>query len=188
MTAISTIVDRSPLRARALHLLPVASVSLAFALAAQTAQAQQAEPADSNGTTELAEIVVTAQKREEKLQNVPISIAVLGGKALDKQVAGGSLEALVSVPGISQSTSDAGGMTQVSIRGVSAAVPFGGGSGTTGYYVDSIPFSLVRSAAVPNTNAYDMSRLEVLRGPQGTLYGASALNGVVRILTNDADC
>jgi len=78
-------------------------------------------------------------------------------------------------------------MTQVSIRGVSPAVPFGGGSSTIGYYIDSIPFALVRSAAVPNTSDYDMSRIEVLRGPQGTLYGASALNGVVRVLTNDAD-
>ncbi|MBK8545105.1 MAG: TonB-dependent receptor plug domain-containing protein [Caulobacteraceae bacterium] len=133
------------------------------------------------------EIVVTAQKREERLQDVPISIEVLDGELLDRQPSGGSLEALASVPSVSQATSDAGGMTQVSIRGVSPTVPFGGGSPTVGYYIDSIPFGLVNSAAVPNTNAYDMSRMEVLRGPQGTLYGASALNGVVRILTNDAD-
>jgi outer membrane receptor protein involved in Fe transport len=140
-----------------------------------------------NEAIELQEIIVTAQKREERLQDVPISIAVLDGKALDKQATGGTLEALLEVPGISQSMSDAGGMTQVSIRGVSPAVPFGGGSSTIGYYIDSIPFALVRSAAVPNTSDYDMSRIEVLRGPQGTLYGASALNGVVRVLTNDAD-
>jgi iron complex outermembrane recepter protein len=151
-----------------------------------------AEPAPSsqpggNEPAELQEVIVTAQKREERLQDVPISIAVLDGKALDKQATGGTLEALLEVPGISQSTSDAGGMTQVSIRGVSPAVPFGGGSSTIGYYIDSIPFALVRSAAVPNTSDYDMSRIEVLRGPQGTLYGASALNGVVRVLTNDAD-
>ena len=145
---------------------------------------QQAAPA---GPIELQEVLVTAQKREERLQDVPISIAVLDGKALDKQATGGTLEALLAVPGISQSTSDAGGMTQVSIRGVSPAVPFGGGSSTIGYYIDSIPFSLVRSAAVPNTSDYDMSRIEVLRGPQGTLYGASALNGVVRLITSDAD-
>jgi outer membrane receptor protein involved in Fe transport len=142
---------------------------------------------DAAAPVKLEEIIVTAQKREERLQKVPISIAVLEGKTLDRQATGGTLEALTSVPGISQTTSDAGGMTEVSIRGVSPAVPFGGGSSTIGYYIDSIPFALGRSAAVPNTSDYDMSRIEVLRGPQGTLYGASALNGVVRILTNDAD-
>lgn len=184
MTKSSMISRRGVANARALRLLTVTSASLAASLAAQSVHAQQSteQAADT-----VEEIVVTAQKREQSLQKVPISIAVLGGQALDQQSAGGTLEALITVPGISQSTSDAGGMTQVSIRGVSPAVPFGGGSSTIGYYVDSIPFALVRSAAVPNTNAYDMSRVEVLRGPQGTLYGASALNGVVRILTNDAD-
>jgi iron complex outermembrane recepter protein len=78
-------------------------------------------------------------------------------------------------------------MTQVSIRGVSPSVPFGGGAPTVGYYVDAIPFGQVRAAVSPNVNPYDLSRVEVLRGPQGTLYGASALNGVVRVLTNDAN-
>ena len=184
MSETSMIDRRSVAQSRALRLLCVTSASLVTALAAQPIRAQQAtQPA----TDTVEEIVVTAQKREESLQKVPISIAVLGGPALDKQTAGGTLEALIAVPAISQSTSDAGGMTQVSIRGVSPAVPFGGGSSTIGYYIDAIPFALVRSAAVPNTNAYDMSRVEVLRGPQGTLYGASALNGVVRLLTNDAD-
>ena len=165
-------------------LLSVAPLSLAAAFLAQPVMAQTAPEEEA---FELNAIVVTAQKREEKLQNVPISIAVLGGKQLDKQIAGGTLEALTAVPGVSQSTSDAGGMTQVSVRGVSSVVPFGGGASTTGYYVDSIPFGQVRAAVVPNTSPYDLSRVEVLRGPQGTLYGASALNGVVRVLTNEAD-
>ena len=55
------------------------------------------------------------------------------------------------------------------------------------YYVDGVPFGLVRSAIVPDADIYDLQRIEVLNGPQGTLYGASALNGVIRILTNDAD-
>ncbi len=141
---------------------------------------------ESEGNT-LQEVIVTAQKREERLQDVPISIAVLDAKTLDQQPGGGTLEALAQVPGISEAVSDAGGMTQISIRGVSPAVPFGDGSTTVGYYVDGIPFALGRSAAVPNTNDFDMARIEVLRGPQGTLYGATALNGVVRLVTNDAD-
>ncbi len=162
----------------------VAMLGLSLAVAAQPGMAQSA-PANSD--IMLEEIIVTAQKREQSLQDVPISIAVLGGKQLDQQATGGALEALLQVPGISQSSSDAGNLTQVSIRGVSPGVPYGAGSSTVGYYLDSIPFGLVRAAIVPNTNAYDMARIEVLRGPQGTLYGASALNGVVRLITNDAD-
>src|SRR4029077_2341865 len=79
------------------------------------------------------------------------------------------------------------GGTQVSIRGVTAAAPTFNGGSTVSYYVDTIPFGFVRSALAPDASVYDLSQVEVLRGPQGTLYGASALNGVVRILTNDAD-
>ncbi|KRB80680.1 hypothetical protein ASE00_16730 [Sphingomonas sp. Root710] len=133
------------------------------------------------------EIVVTAQKREEPLQKVPINVSVLDGKLLDKQSAGGVLEALQTTPSVSGQTSDLGGVTQISIRGVSPAVPFGLTSSTTGYYIDGVPFALGRSAGVPNAGDFDLSRIEVLRGPQGTLYGASALNGVVNIVTSQAD-
>ncbi|WP_327755050.1 TonB-dependent receptor [Sphingobium sp. SJ10-10] len=169
---------------RLVRLASVASASLAASLVVQPVQAQQATDQLVNSVDD---IVVTAQKREERLLKVPISVAVLGGKALDKQATGGTLEALLQVPGISQTGNDAGNLTQVSIRGVSPGAPSGAGSSTVGYYIDAIPFALVRAAVVPNTNSYDMARIEVLRGPQGTLYGASALNGVVRILTNDAD-
>ena len=158
--------------------------------AATQASGQAVSPssaAQPRGGDDLEEIIVTAQKREETLQRVPISMSVLDGKALDQQSSGGALQALALVPAITQSMSDAGGMTQISIRGVAPAVTFGDGSTTVGYYVDGVPFALVRSAAVPNMNDYDISRIEVLRGPQGTLYGATALNGVVHIITNDAD-
>jgi outer membrane receptor protein involved in Fe transport len=133
------------------------------------------------------DIVVTAQKREERVQRVPINVSVLDGKVLDKQTAGGLLEALQATPSVSGNTSDLGGVTQISIRGVAPAVPFGLTSSTVGYYIDGVPFALGRSAGVPNAGDYDLSRIEVLRGPQGTLYGASALNGVVHIVTNEAD-
>lgn len=165
-------------------MLLVGAAALAMAIAAQPVQAQVAAEA---AVDEASDIVVTAQKREESLQKVPISISVLGGRTLDQQATGGTLEALGQVPGVSQTTQAIGNATAITIRGVAAGSPFLDGSPTVGYYLDSIPFGLVKSASVPNTNAYDMSRVEVLRGPQGTLYGASALNGVVRVLTNDAD-
>ena len=140
------------------------------------------------GEEKLEEIIVTAQKRSELLQDVPISMSVLSGNALDNSTYDGVTDALNTVPGIAAVAYQfltAG--TYLEIRGVSASgVQFSGAS-TVGYYVDSVPFGMIRSALVPNPNVYDLQRVEVLRGPQGTLYGANSLNGVVRVLTNDPD-
>jgi outer membrane receptor protein involved in Fe transport len=75
----------------------------------------------------------------------------------------------------------------VSVRGVAASAAVFSGGSPIAYYIDSLPFGLIDTAIAPDQNVYDLQRIEVLRGPQGTLYGASALNGVVRILTNDVD-
>ena len=133
--------------------------------------------------------MVSAQKREERLQDVPISISVLGGSELDKFTTEGLLDALGRVPGvITTSASGAGGGgAQLTVRGVSAGGVVFSGSSPIAYYLDSVPFGLVKSAIVPDSNIYDLERIEVLRGPQGTLYGASAQIGVVRILTKDPD-
>jgi outer membrane receptor protein involved in Fe transport len=153
----------------------------ALAQVAASADATQAG-AESNG-----EIVVTAQRREETLTKVPISIGVLSGAALDTSSAEGVAEALRSVPGVTTSQYYQGGGSGVTVRGVTANAPTLNGSNPVSYYLDTVPFSFVKSAIAPDSNAFDLQRVEVLRGPQGTLYGASALNGVVRVLTNDAD-
>jgi iron complex outermembrane receptor protein len=147
------------------------------------AQAQTADTADQGAD----EIVVTAQKREERLQDVPISVSVLSGADLDGQATGGVTDALRNVAGVSITSTAQGGATQLTIRGVAANGATLAGSSTAAYYIDSVPFGLVKSAILPDTNGFDMQRIEVLRGPQGTLYGANALNGVVRLLTNDAN-
>lgn len=135
----------------------------------------------------LEEVIVTAQKREERLQEVPISISVLGGDDLDRSTAEGVTDVLTRVPGVATTVGFQGGGTQVAIRGVAAGGNSYFGSSPVAYYLDSAPFGLVKSAFGPDSNAYDLERVEVLRGPQGTLYGASAQNGVVRVLTHDAD-
>lgn len=135
----------------------------------------------------LEEIIVTAQKREENVNDVPISMTVLSGTELDSTSVGGVSEVLNTVPGIVTTSNYLSGGSTIAIRGVTAARPLQVGAGTVGYYLDAVPFSLVKSAVGPDSNPYDLERVEVLRGPQGTLYGASALNGVVRILTHDAD-
>lgn len=135
----------------------------------------------------LGEIIVTAQKRQQREQDVPISLTVMGGAELDKSSVLSVADALGMVPGVAVNINGQGGEAQLTIRGVTAAGSLFAGPSPIGYYVDSVPFGLVRSAVVPDANSYDLNRIEVLRGPQGTLYGASALNGVVRVLTNDAD-
>src|SRR5690606_2693475 len=122
----------------------------------------------------LEEIVVTAQKREEKLQEGPISISVMSGVELDRSTAQGVTEALTQVPGVAVNVTNQGGGTQMIIRGVTAGGALAAGSSPVSYYVDMVPFGFVRNAIAPDPNAYDLERVEVLRGPQGTLYGASA--------------
>jgi iron complex outermembrane recepter protein len=137
---------------------------------------------------DVEEVIVTAQKRVERLQDVPISITVLGGNDLDKHTSEGVLETLGRVPGVVAPANFAGaGGAQLAVRGVSAGAAIFAGSSPIAYYLDSVPFGLVKTALTPDSNVYDLQRIEVLRGPQGTLYGASAQNGVVRVLTKDAD-
>jgi outer membrane receptor protein involved in Fe transport len=155
-------------------------------LAPLPSQASEADPSESSGSR-IEEVVVTAQKREEKLQDVPISITALSGAVLDTQPVGGVTDALMNVPGVSIASTPQGGATQLTIRGVASGAAAFNGASTAAYYIDSVPFGFVKHAIVPDTNAYDLQRIEVLRGPQGTLYGANALNGVVRLLTNDAN-
>lgn len=156
----------------------------------QTAGGSGGDSATTNSSERngfnLEEVVVTAQKREERLQEVPMSVSVLSGAELDRSTAEGLTEALNRVPGVAAAASFQGGGTQMAIRGVTSGGPTFNGSSPVAYYLDSVPFGLVKTAIAPDANAYDMERVEVLRGPQGTLYGASAQNGVVRILTRDA--
>src|ERR1700678_993389 len=155
-------------------------VSSLPAVAAGAAATESTEPAG------LEEIVVTAQKREQRLQDVPISMSVTTGADLDKSSLQSVSEALGQIPGVAINITRQGGETLLTTRGVTAAGALFSGPSPIGYYLDSVPFGLVGSAVEPDLNSYDLDHIEVLRGPQGTLYGASALNGVVRVLTNDA--
>lgn len=132
----------------------------------------------------LEEVIVTAQKREQDLQSVPISISVVSGETLDRSVSGGVLDEVQKVPGVAITP---GGNTgsQITIRGVGPTATSFFGSSPAGYYLDSVPFGFIKAAFVPDLGAYDLDRVEVLRGPQGTLYGASSTGGLVRILTKD---
>jgi iron complex outermembrane recepter protein len=134
--------------------------------------------------TGLAEIVVTAQKYESTIQNTPFSISAVSGAQL---AAAGitTVEGLArEVPGLSMRSAGPG-QTEYEARGLASN---GGAAPTVGFYLDEIPLSPPAAAQVGKVvidpNLYDVNRIELLRGPQGTLYGSSSMGGTVRIVTN----
>jgi iron complex outermembrane receptor protein len=128
------------------------------------------------------EIVVTARKREERLIDVPIAISAFDEKAIERRGAKNLADFLQEAPGVG--IYDIGnGNTAIQVRGVSTSL----GGNANGYYLDDLPFTGVTVPISPDVRAWDIERVEVLRGPQGTLFGEGSLGGTIRILTNGAD-
>jgi outer membrane receptor protein involved in Fe transport len=132
----------------------------------------------------IAEIVVTAQKRSEALIDVPLSITAVDGGLLERQQASNFQDYLKLVPGL-QLDQNTPGNGRLVMRGVNT----GGVASTVAVYVDETPFGsssgLVNGAVIAGDfDTFDLQRIEVLRGPQGTLYGASSLGGVLKFATN----
>jgi outer membrane receptor protein involved in Fe transport len=137
------------------------------------------QPASAPG--ELQEIVVTSQKRSEKLDKVPISVTAIDQSTLNEQGAKDVMDVARLVPGLSLQASDELGDTNISIRGITSDT----GAQTTGVYIDDTPVQ-VRQEVVssnPYPKIFDLDHVEVLRGPQGTLFGAGSEGGTVRFLT-----
>jgi iron complex outermembrane receptor protein len=131
---------------------------------------------------EVEEIIVTARKRAERLQDVPQSIQALSGEELRKQGALNFADYARTVAGVSFQD-DGPGRSQLFIRGVSTGADVDTGKeSTVGVYIDETP--VTEGSSQPDLRLYDINRVEVLRGPQGTLYGSGSLGGTVRILTN----
>jgi len=131
------------------------------------------------------EIVVTAQKRSEALADVPMSVSVLSGDLLARQQADTFQDLVALVPGFNINGNQRG-TTRVTLRGINT----GGVSATVGVYVDDVPFGSSTGLAnggvlAGDFDTFDVARVEVLRGPQGTLYGASSLGGVLKYVPSD---
>lgn len=128
----------------------------------------------------LAEIVVTAQKSEQRLQDVPLSITALSQTTLQRMGIQSLAEVAEAVPGLNVVTV-APGQNEILIRGISSA----GGIPTTGFYLDDTPLESVGNVAgnAMDPAMFGLERVEVLRGPQGTLYGDSSMGGTVRYIT-----
>ncbi|QIG81527.1 TonB-dependent receptor [Stakelama tenebrarum] len=130
------------------------------------------------------EIVVTAQKREESMLDVPVSISVVDGEAMQAQGATSLTDYSSYVPGMQVTSSGTPGLASISLRGISATTS----AAAVGFYIDDAPVgssSLYARATEMSLDLlpYDIERIEVLRGPQGTLYGASAIGGLVKYVT-----
>lgn len=157
--------------------------SLIAVIAAMPAQAQTAAAIEAG-----SEIVVTAQKRVQNVQDVPISIAVVNGEELQEQGSASLVDYAGYVPGMNVSNDGTPGQTTITLRGVAPL----NGSQTVGIYLDDAP---VGSSAIYNRAGsftidlmpYDLERIEVLKGPQGTLYGASSIGGLLKYVTVQPD-
>ncbi len=158
-----------------------------LALIAGGATGPEALAAEAGTAASLEEVVVTAQKRAESVQKVPISISVLNGAGLDQSTQPNMSAIFNTVPGVATLPSFQAGSSQIIMRGVTANGALANQASTVAYYLDAVPFGFMRSAITPDPAPYDLDHVEVLRGPQGTLYGANALNGVIRVLTKDPD-
>jgi iron complex outermembrane recepter protein len=164
----------------------VSSTLLLSIYAAPPARADEASATSASAST-LQEVVVTAQKREEKLHDVPMGVTAITSDELHKQLLT-SLEDLASkVPGLSL-TDVQPGQTRLTLRGQNV----GGVGSTVTTYIDDTPFGSSNALAngfgfTGDFDTWDLQRVEVLRGPQGTLYGAGSEGGLLKYVTNSPD-
>src|ERR1700674_3435813 len=131
----------------------------------------------------LEDIIVTAEKRSESLQKVPLSVVAFTSQTLAETGVQDFSSLAARIPGVTLNSAGPG-RSSYSIRGIASV---GGNAPTTGLYVDETP---ILPSGGDGANAsidpdlFDLARVEVLRGPQGTLYGASSMGGTVRLITN----
>ncbi len=164
------------------HKRAIAPAALLIAASVRAADVPESgQLTAGRGPAQLEEVVVTAQKRTENLQDVPAAISVLRGADLDKLQATDLVDYAAYVAGLQVDSGGTPGQTQITLRGIDS-----NGSGVTvGTYIDDTPLgssSLFAQGAAYQLDLmpYDIERVEVLKGPQGTLYGASTMGGLLK--------
>jgi outer membrane receptor protein involved in Fe transport len=165
--------------ARTVHLELAMTVAGMLSLALGAAAPRSAAAAETEVAPQLEEVVVTATRREESLSRVPVSVTAITQEGLDVRGIKDIQDVARFTPGINV---DISGTNNVSIRGIASS----GGSGTTGIYIDDTPIQMRGLAFNPDEavpKSFDIDRIEVLRGPQGTLFGAGSEGGTVRYIT-----
>jgi iron complex outermembrane receptor protein len=160
-------------RAALLSASTLAGLALAGPTLAQPAQGQ----ASSNL---IEELIVTAQKREESAQTVPIALTAISGESLQRQGVTGFADLTTRVPSLRFGAGVTGGENVITLRGIGSQNTTSGGDSPVAYNLDGV--YLARTTAV-DPEFFDIDRVEVLRGPQGTLYGRNSVGGTVNIIT-----
>ena len=158
-------------------------------MAATSALAQTPAPdapigkaAAATETTGIAEIVVTATRTAQNLQSVPIAVTAFNAEALEARQITDTQRLVQSIPNTTFTATNFGG-SNLAIRGVGTTAVSTSGDSGVGIHINDMP--LVAPGLV-TTEIFDMQRVEVLRGPQGTLFGRNATAGVVNFITNKA--
>jgi iron complex outermembrane receptor protein len=152
------------------------------------AMAQSAARAGTRADSDsLAEITVTATKRDESIQMVPTAVTALSGDQLERQGLVQFTDYMDLVPGLAQNNAGAPAHGLVILRGLSTGAQQT--AATVSFIIDDVPFTANESLAIgslltPDPDLTDIQRIEILKGPQGTLYGASALGGLIKIVSN----
>src|ERR1700722_2867527 len=142
---------------------------------------------NSAASSGLSEIIVTAEKRSERLQDVPSSITALSQNFIQNTGAQQLQDLVQAVPGLAFEP-NASGTAVLSIRGVNTSSSKSNLQSPVALYVDEVPvLDPFIPWAVPRLDLFDVNRAEILRGPQGTLFGSGALGGAIRIVTNKPD-
>ncbi len=161
----------------------LAQVSLLAAASTMAATPALAQDSESDALV-LEEVIVTAQKREQSLQDVPISVMALGTREIHELGIQSFTDYVLQFPNVSFKSFGAPGGATIYMRGASDggdANP-SGSTPSVGLYLDEQPVTAIGSNL--DVHIYDIERIEALGGPQGTLFGASSQSGTVRIITN----
>ncbi|MFC3581819.1 TonB-dependent receptor [Sphingomonas hylomeconis] len=162
----------------------VSAIALATLLLAPTATFAQSAPGADGETPD---IVVTATKRDESTRDIPGAVSAVSEQDLQRLNAQSLSDYVTRVPGVVFNDYQPG-VSEVVIRGVASTTYHEANQATTGYYINQIPlvepgFPLV----IPDIDSFDVKQVEVLRGPQGTLFGSSSLGGAINYVVNEAD-
>ncbi len=136
-------------------------------------------------STGIETVVVTAQKRSEDIAKVPLTVQAISGDALQREGIRDIKSALALVPGAAISGETSQGTQVYQLRGIATGDV--NGDATVASYIDDFAFSIPGLPFAAPADLFDLQRVEVLQGPQGTLYGSNSLGGVIKVVTNEPD-